>query len=93
MWKFATAAAILVVGGGASAETIKKTMGFDQCLATIRSVATQSGVAPVNIVETDGIRVVRIPAPDGSLLVTCSRALGMMTLQPSTKKCGRDVVC
>lgn len=93
MRKIITVFACIAAGGAAQGETIKETMGFDQCLETIRLVATKSGVVPVNIVETEGVRVVRMPAPDGSLLVTCNRAQRLMIMQPSTKVCGRDVVC
>lgn len=53
-------------------ESCTKTVGFDECLDTIRRTAEELGVAPDNIVETPGARVVRFPASDGSVLVTCS---------------------
>jgi hypothetical protein len=54
----------------------KESMDFETCLARIRTVATQLGVAPINIVETSILRVVRFPTNDGSgksILVTCSK--------------------
>jgi hypothetical protein len=54
-------------------ESSSKTMSFDACLETIRSVASDLGVAPINIVETNDMRMVRFPTSDGSVLVTCSR--------------------
>jgi len=48
-------------------------MPFDQCLATISLAAAQTGVTPVNIVETTDLRIVRFVFSDGDLLVTCSR--------------------
>ena len=63
-----------------------ETMGFESCLAVIRATATELGVAPVNIVETDILRVVRFPTNDGSgesLLVTCSRPDSKMTINLS----------
>jgi hypothetical protein len=47
-------------------------MSFETCLATISNIATELGVAPINIVETSIMRVVRFNTADGSVLVTCS---------------------
>jgi hypothetical protein len=48
-------------------------MPFEACLQLIRNSASDLGVAPVNIVETSDVRIVRFPAADGSVLITCSR--------------------
>lgn len=48
-------------------------MGFADCLQSIRRAAEELGVAPVNIVETDSVRIVRFNTTDGSVLITCSR--------------------
>jgi len=50
-----------------------RTMDFDACLATIRGMASRFAQAPVNLVETGDLRIVRFIADDGSVLVTCSR--------------------
>jgi hypothetical protein len=57
----------------ASAATETQSMSFESCLATIRQVATKLAVAPINIVETDILRMVKFKTVDGSVLVTCSR--------------------
>lgn len=54
-------------------ETQTQSMSFEDCLATIRRVSGQFATAPINIVETDILRVVRFPTTDGSVLVSCSR--------------------
>ena len=64
----------------------KKTMSFNQCLATIRSLATKLGVAPVNIVETNILRMVRFQTNDGSgksYLLTCSKPDRVMQFNES----------
>lgn len=48
-------------------------MSFDKCLAVIRNTATELSVAPINIAETDTLRMVRFPTSDGSVLITCSK--------------------
>lgn len=53
--------------------TVTKTMDFQVCLQTVQSMATELGVAPINIVETTALRVVRFNTSDGSVLVTCSK--------------------
>ena len=58
-------------------------MPFDQCLATIRNVASQLGVAPINIVETNDLRIVRFPTSDGSVLVSCSKPDSKMVMTKS----------
>ncbi len=53
-------------------QTCTNDVGFDGCLDTIKRTADELGVAPINIVETSDMRMVRFPASDGSVLVTCS---------------------
>lgn len=64
-------------------ESTSKAMGFEQCLGEIQSYATQLGVAPVNVAETNDLRIVRFVARDGSVLITCSRPDGKMVLTRS----------
>lgn len=54
-------------------ESTSTTMSFENCLELIRATAQQLGVAPINIVETSDVRIVRFITIDGSVLVTCSR--------------------
>lgn len=56
-----------------SQESVSEAMSFDDCLLVIRRTSEQLGVAPINIVETDDVRMVRYETSDGSVLVTCSR--------------------
>jgi hypothetical protein len=58
-------------------------MSFDDCLSLIRRTATDLGVAPINIVETDIMRMVRFVASDGTVLVTCSRPDGKAIITKS----------
>lgn len=53
--------------------TVTKTMDFQVCLQAVQTMATDLGVAPINIVETTALRIVRFNTSDGSVLVTCSR--------------------
>jgi len=48
-------------------------MSFEDCLNRIRTISGRFGIAPVNIVETNDLRVVRFLTSDGTVLVTCSR--------------------
>jgi hypothetical protein len=48
-------------------------MSFDRCIDSIETVSTEVGAAPISIVETDAVRIVRLNTVDGSVLVTCSR--------------------
>lgn len=52
----------------------------NECLGTIRGLASDIGMTPINIVETDIIRIVRFPASDGSILITCSKLDNKMTV-------------
>lgn len=88
-----TAAIIATPAVAEVGEPIVKPMAFEACLETVRSIGQSTGSAPVNIVETNDTRVVRMAAADGSLLVTCSRAKGTMTMTPSSRRCGVDVEC
>lgn len=74
-------------------ESITKPMRYSACLAFISQTAQISGATPVNIIETSSLRVVRIQAQDGSVLLTCDKEKGTMMLVPSSSKCGEDVNC
>lgn len=67
------ATSVLFAASAFAAESTSRSMPFDQCLLVIQRTATELGVAPVNIVETSAMRMVRFPTADGSVLVTCSR--------------------
>jgi hypothetical protein len=58
--------------------TMTKVMDFQTCLGAIRTMASDLGVVPINIVETSEVRIVRFNTADGSVLVTCSAADGKM---------------
>ena len=64
-------------------ETETQDMSFDSCVGLIAKMATQFGVAPINIVETTALRIVRFTATDGSVVMTCSRDDGKMILTKS----------
>lgn len=74
-------------------QTTSRAMSFDACLELIRETATGLGVAPVNIVETSILRMVRFPAADGSILVTCSAPDKKAIIQQTDNVCGVDVNC
>lgn len=61
-------------------QTQTRPMSFDACLSTIRSTSSELRVAPVNVVETSDLRVVRWITADGSVLMTCSRADAKMSV-------------
>lgn len=77
---FCAAFVFLLPGYAYPQESQTRSMSFDDCLKTIRNVSSQLGVAPVNVVETDILRIVRFPTSDGSVLVTCSRPDRKMVL-------------
>ena len=62
------------------------------CLQLIQKTATELAVAPVNIVETTAMRMVRFPTRDGSVLLTCMKD-GSATVTKSPHKCGVTVKC
>lgn len=64
----------------------KKSMSFENCLRMIRNVSGKLGVAPVNVVETNILRIVRFKTDDGSgksVLVTCSKLDQKMMMNES----------
>ena len=69
----------------AKARSVSKSMSFEACLAVIRRTASDLRVAPINIVETNSVRMVRFPTVDGSVLVTCSRPDHKMVMTMSTR--------
>ena len=67
-------------------ESTSQSMDFESCLANITGVATELGVAPINIVETSVVRMVRFNTTDGSVLVTCSAPDQKMVITKSPYK-------
>jgi hypothetical protein len=83
------AALVTAFGNGAAlakVESSSRPMQFEACLANLRSVAGSLGVAPINIVETNAVRMVRFPTADGSVIVTCSRPDQKMVITKSDKR-------
>lgn len=73
--------------------TGRENMSYSACLASIRTLGTQVGSAPINIIETNNLRVVRFPASDGSMLVTCNGIEGFRVINLSKNRCGVEVNC
>lgn len=61
-------------------ESVSRSMSFESCLELIRQYSAQIGVAPINLVETEIVRIVRYPTQDGSVLVTCSKLDEKLTI-------------
>lgn len=80
-----TALPLLISAGAVAQESTSQSMSFEQCLQVIQRTATQLGVAPVNVVETTDLRIVRFPTTDGSVLVSCSRPDRKMVMTVSKK--------
>lgn len=59
------------------------TMTFEACLELIRGTAADIAQAPINIVETKDLRMVRFLFKDGSIIVTCSRGDGKAVITKS----------
>jgi hypothetical protein len=57
-------------------------MSFEGCLLVIQRTAAEVGVAPVNIIETPRVRIVRFKAKDGSVLVSCGGGEMALTKSP-----------
>lgn len=88
--KIPTALAVLMISALPALAGTKvvatKSMSFEACIASIQEVATKLATAPVNIVETTILRVVRFNTNDGSgksILVTCSRPDQKMVINES----------
>jgi len=47
---------------------------------------SQYGVAPINVVETSDVRIVRFLTSDGSVLISCSRPDRKMVVTISLKR-------
>jgi hypothetical protein len=74
----------------ADVESEAKSMSFEQCLGVIRQMASQFAIAPINIVETNELRIVRFCVSDGSVLVSCSRPDQKMVMTRSRHRSGCD---
>lgn len=79
--------------GSSVGATHTSSMSFPACLELIRQTAAAVGEVPTNIVETASMRVVRISAADGSVLVTCNGSNETLTMVESSNRCGIDVNC
>lgn len=87
MLRFLTVSALLAFTPtvAQAVETVTKSVRFEACLNIISSMASELGTAPVNIVETKDLRMVRFVTSDGSVLVTCSRPDRKMAVTKSPR--------
>ncbi|WP_323015481.1 hypothetical protein [Devosia sp.] len=76
-------AVCLSVPAQAAVESQAVSMSFEACLGKIRSTAAQLGQAPINIAETNELRMVKFLTSDGSVMITCSRPDGRMIVTKS----------
>lgn len=67
----------------AEVTSVSQDISFEGCLTVIRSTASSLGTAPINIVESNIVRIVRFPTADGSVLVTCSKPDNKMVITTS----------
>ena len=74
-------AAMAASSAAQAQRTERRSMSFEACIATIQRAASDLRTAPINIVETPSLRIVRFPTAGGSVLVTCSRADNMMLME------------
>jgi len=66
---------------GATSQSLD--MSYEACIALIQATAEQVGQAPINVVETSELRIVRFITSDGSVLVSCSRPDGKAVITQS----------
>jgi hypothetical protein len=57
----------------APTSSTSEVMPFDECISRIQKISEELAIAPINIVETSDVRMVKFKADDGSVLLTCSR--------------------
>jgi hypothetical protein len=81
----AGAMALCAMTAGAQPKSQSQSMSFDDCIKVIQRTAQDLRTAPVNIVETTEMRMVRFPTAEGSVLVTCSRPDRKMVMTFSQK--------
>jgi hypothetical protein len=94
MWKLIGIVGSLALCNAASAlelGTNEERMSFKKCLTVIQKTARDAGTAPVNMVDTRAMRMVRFPVADGWILISCGG--GVMKVTTSQRKCGVDVDC
>jgi hypothetical protein len=67
------------------AETRMETMPFGQCIGLAEDVAVGLKTHPITILRTTEVRVVRIDAADGVVILTCNRSDNRMVLTKRPK--------
>lgn len=65
--------------------TRTETMPFGECISLMEEVAEQLHSNPVTILRTGDVRIVRIDATDGAVILTCNRAENQMVLTKKPK--------
>jgi hypothetical protein len=64
---------------GSRVDTRTESVPFGECIALVREVSEELGVAPVNILRTQDVWLTRLDAVDGALMITCSRPDNRLT--------------
>ena len=63
-----------------------RSLSFDACNSAINDMSGQIGVRPLEIVNTQDVRTVRMLADDGSVLITCSKPDRRMVVTRSVRR-------
>lgn len=58
----------------------REVMPFHRCIGLIKELSDSLGATPIGVLQTRDVRIVRIEAIDGIVLVTCSRPDGTVTV-------------
>jgi hypothetical protein len=56
----------------------REAMPFHRCVAMIKEMSESLGATPVSLLQTRDVRVMRIEATDGIVVVTCNRPDSLM---------------
>jgi hypothetical protein len=80
MLAVATLVVLAAPAFGQGEQTRREIMDFSQCLALIDEVAEELGSNPTSLLRTRDVRIIRIDAPDGAVILTCNRVDNTMVL-------------
>jgi hypothetical protein len=69
----------------ATSRTRTETMPFGQCISLVDDVAVSLNANPITVLRTTDVRIVRIEAEDGVVILSCDRAEGRMVLTKRPK--------
>lgn len=64
----------------AQTTTVQQDMPFSACVTSLQTASLGASQPPVTVTDTDAVKEVRVPMPDGQVTINCNATTGQATM-------------